>query len=373
MSFSKRKSNERGFSLVEIIIVIAIIAGMTAIIGPKALEAQAKSKSNGLKDEFSTMISAFTTLNTSGGSAIHAIKVDINDENKNKVMTDYVVPIAPSSAFGTVTKSEVFRRTSASAKPIELSYGLNQITVESAVKYTGSVRHTGALNEQAVPFTGTTTKATVNASSMSSQGATGIAPIFSLNETKMLEDFVISPNGLNWAEFQSQLGSPENVLATIFGGPTTNSAVSYYPYDPVKEQTGAELVVTKAPVELTLVDIDAVEASSSGSSLSILTDASRGACYQVTSLMSRQDFVNYVTKGAGAKLIVKKGAGSTSGGGGGGGGGGGSTALTEDVANKMYDKLEEGFIIGNPVFIPHREKDIIKSTDSDLKNGFYRP
>ena len=357
---NKRKSNERGFSLVEIIIVIAIIATMTAIIGPKALEAQAKSKSNGLKDEFSTMISAFTTLSTSGGSAIHAIKTDITDAGGNKVMTDYVVPIAPSSAFGTVTKSEVFRRTQAGAKPIELGYGLNQITVTSAVNYNGSVRHTGALNEQAKTFTGPT-GATVNASSMSSQGATGIAPIFSLNETKMLDDFLVSTNGLDWAEFQSQLGSSTNVLATVFGGPTSNIPVSYLPYEAVEAQDGTQDIVTKAPIELTLVDIDAIEASSSGSSISTLTDGSRGACYQVTGLMSRQDFVNYVTTGAGKDLIVKQADGSA------------GTALTADVANKMYDKIEEGFIIGNPVFIPHREKDIIKSTDSDLKNGYYRP
>lgn len=363
---NNRKSNERGFSLVEIIIVIAIIATMTAIIGPKALEAQAKSKSNGLKDEFSTMISAFTTLSTSGGSAIHAIKTDIKDASGNKVMTDYVVPIAPSSAFGTITKSEVFRRTQGGAKPLELGYGLNQITVSSPVKYSGSVRHTGALTEVASVFdngTGTaatnTATATVNASSMSSQGATGISPLFSLNETKMLDDFVQSANGLDWAEFQANLGTSENVLATLFGGPTTNEVVSYLPYDATVAQDGKQKIVTKAPIELTLVDIDAIEASSSGSSISTLTDGSRGSCYQVTGLMSRQDFVNYVTTGAGGTLIVK---GSTAG-----------TAITADVANKMYDKVEEGFVIGNPVFIPHREKDIIKSTDSDLKNGYYRP
>lgn len=355
-----RKTNERGFSLVEIIIVISIIAIMSAILGPKAIEAQNKSKSNGLKDEFSTMISAFTTLSTSGGSAIHAIKTDIQDASGNKVMTDYVVPIAPSSAFGTVTNSEVFRRTQAGAKPLELSYKLNQIGVTSATSYKGTVRHTGALTEVAKPFTGTT-EGVVNASSMSSQGATGIAPIFSLNETKMLDDFLVSPNGLDWGEFQSQLGGSKNVLATVFGGPTSNVTVSYLPYDPVVAQDGTQAIVTKAPVELTLVDIDAIEASSSGSSIGTLTDGSKGACYQVTGLMSRTDFVNYVTTGAGKDLVVEANDGTA------------GTALTADVANKMYDKIEEGFIIGNPVFIPHREKDIIKSTDSDLKNGFYRP
>ena len=341
-----RRNNERGFSLVEIIIVIAIIAGMTAIIGPKALEAQAKSKSNGLKDEFSTMISAFTTLNTSGSSAIHAIKVDISDANKNKVMTDYVVPVAPSAAFGTTTTSEVFRRAG-TAKPITLAYGLNTITVASESNYTGSVRHTGALNEQAKAFS-----TAVNASSLSSQGATGIAPIFSLNETKMLEDFIISPNGLDWGEFKSQLNDDVTVLSAVFGGPKTNEATSYLPYEP--SDTPFDATTVKAPIELTLVDIDAVEASSSGSSLSILTDASRGACYQVTGLMSRQDFVKYATDASNTM-------------------GTGGAALSADVANKMYDKIEQGFVIGNPVFIPHREKDIIKSTDSDLKNGYYRP
>ena len=342
-----KRNNERGFSLVEIIIVIAIIATMTAIIGPKALEAQAKSKSNGLKDEFSTMISAFTTLNTSGGSAIHSIKVDINDANKNKIMTDYVVPVAPSAAFGTTTSSEVFRRTQDGKKPVILTYGLNQITVDTETSYTGSVRHTGALNEQAKAF-----KTPVNASSMSSQGATGIAPIFSLNETKMLEDFIISPNGLDWGEFKTQLNDDVTVLASVFGGPKTNEVTAYLPYEPT--DTPLDATTVKAPIELTLVDIDAVEASSSGSSISTLTDGSRGACYQVTGLMSRQDFVAYCGN-ASNKM------------------GTGGAAIPADVANKMYDKIEEGFVIGNPVFIPHREKDIIKSTDSDLKNGFYRP
>lgn len=89
--------------------------------------------------------------------------------------------------------------------------------------------------------------------------------------------------------------------------------------------------------------------SSSGNSLKLLTDASIGACYQVTSTMSRNATYPKYKMGAG------------------------DTALPEDVANKMYDKIADGFVTGTPVFIPHRERDIIKSVDSDLKHGFYRP
>jgi prepilin-type N-terminal cleavage/methylation domain-containing protein len=341
------KENERGLSLVEVIIVIAIIAMVTAMVGPKAIEAMGKSKSNSLKDEFSTAVSAFSSMSAAGNSPVHAVKVDVADGAGNQIMTDYVLEIAPSAAFGTTTESEVFARSVDGKKPLTLTYGLNTITVDSETNYTGTVRHSGNLNKTALAF-----KTAVSAPSLSAQGTTGIAPIFSLNETKLLEDFIISENGLDWAEFKDYLASDVDVLAVVFGGPNTNKNTSYLPY----EATTTYLSETNSTpvISLTVVDTDTLAASSSGSSLSTLTNQSTGTLYQVTGIMSRADFVALATQ---ANSPLAKSGGT----------------IDASTAEKMYTKIETGFLVGNPVYVPHREKDSIKSTASDLKHGYYRP
>ena len=341
----RRKVRERGMSLIEIIVVIAIGAILVAIIGPTAITANNKAKSNTLQDEFTSVISAFSTLDAGNSSAIHALKADILDGSGNTIMKDYIIEVAPSAAFSTVTSSEVFRRNTNGTKPIVLNYGFNSVTLASNSGYTGTYKHTGDL--EAAPQTiGSGTG--VVASNLSSQGAVGISPIFSPTEETLLEDFIKSPNGLNWGEYIGQLtGTPAQILAAVFGGPETPADVEYVPY----ETSPSTSQIVKAPIQLTVVDVDAIEASSSGSVIKTLTDTSKGTLYRVSSIMSRQEFVAMVQ----ANTAVF----------------GQQTDTT--LANNLYDRISEGFLIGNPVWIPIREKDIIKSTTSDLKFGFYRP
>lgn len=350
MLFRKKKSErkERGVTLVEAIIVLVIGAVTLSIVVPKGLEFSGKSKSNALQEEYASVVTAFTTLETSNGSSVHAVKANIKDASDNMIMKDYVIPVAPSAAFATVTESEFFRRDSASKKPLTFKYGFNTIGITSETSYKGEFRHVGKLSSAPTAIGGT---ATAIATSMSSQGAAGLAPIFSVNEVKVLEDFINSPNGLDLGEFAGQLGSTTlkdsaldiALLADLFGGPLTNTNVSYLPFEP----TATTSIIVKQPIQLTVVDIESITNSSSGSTYSTLTDNSKGTLYQVTGLMSREEFVKHVTATA--------------------------TIYGTADGNLMYDKISAGLSIGTPLFIPHREKDIIKSTASDLKAGYYRP
>lgn len=339
---------ERGFSLVEIIIVVSLIGISTSVMAPKAIEAQKKSKSNSLRDEFNSI----NTLNASGKDIVHGIKLDMYDKHSVPIMRNVKVPVAPSATFGTIIRHEPFRRLANpvgggnvnESRPLVMSYDTNEIRVYSPTSNRGSVRHTGNLYEAPSEFNGGVVKATVKASNLSSQGATGLSPLFSIHETKLHKDFVLSQSGLNFGEFESQfVGSSAEVLAGIFGGPAENITMSYYPYEPTDT---TERYLVKAPIELTIVDTESIEEASVGDSVSVLTDASRGSLYQVTGMMSEADFVTYM---------------------------GGKTAVygTADVY-KMYQILDEGFDIGELVYLPHRARDIIYSTKSDLKYGYYR-
>lgn len=344
----KRRRNERGISLVEIIIVLVIGGLVLVAVVPKGIEAMGKSKSNALQEEFSSIVSAFTTLDNSGGSSLQAIKATIKDAAGNLIMKDYIIPVAPSAAFNTITTSEVFRRDNAGKKPLVLTYGFNEIGLTSEITtYKADFRHTGNLTAAPASIGGTLSK--VVAVGLSAQGATGIAPIFSLQDSKLLEDFIKSPNGLDFAEYVPQMVPSTDVklLALLFGGTDTSAVASYMPYDTVAPNY-LDLVIKRPVIQLTVVDVEAVKASSSGSAYSTIVDTTKGTLYQVTGIMSRADFTALYNA---HKADVFKDA---------------------DV-NTLYDKISNGFSIGTPVFVPHREKDIIKSTVSDLKYGYYRP
>lgn len=345
--YNKARRNERGISLIEVILVLVIGGLIVSAIVPRGIEAVGKSNSTALQEEFASVVTAFTTLDTGNGSATHAVKATITDEKGNLIMKDYIIPVAPSAAFGTITKSEVFRRN-ATKKPIELTYTFNNITLSSELKYKADYLHTGDLIAKPAKIDGPG----VVAVSLSAQGAAGIAPIFSVNDSKMLEDFIMSPTGLDFSEYRALMGNGQSttdekvnvsILATLFGGPETNTEVKYYPYEP-SESTG---IITRQPIQLTVVDVESIKSSSSGATYKTITDSSKGTLYQVTGLMSRADFV---------KLVKAKPA----------------VFGTAD-ADLLYDKISVGFTMGTPVFVPHREKDIIKSSISDLKYGYYRP
>ena len=353
--YNRKKHNERGMSLIELIIVFAIVGVFMIAVVPRGVEATQKSKSSALQEEFAGVVSAFSTLDNGTGSSVHAVKATITDTDGNLIIKDYIIPVAPSAAFGTVTNSEVFRHDGGK-KPLVLKYGFNSITLTSEkTNYAGSYQHTGDLTATPVKFTSTTSTGNVVAVSLSAQGATGLSPIFSVQDSKLIEDFIMSPNGLDFAEIRSQMGDitdteiNKKILAALFGGSIENKDTNYIPYDESKTPVTTIYTtdIVKQPIQLTVADVESIKESSSGTTYKTLTDTSKGTLYEVTGLMSRADFITYMKK----------------------------SALTTDetLLNTMYDKLAEGFPIGTPVFIPHREKDIIKSTTSDLKYGFYRP
>lgn len=342
----KQLRNEKGVTIVETIIVLAIMALIVALIVPTAVEGLAKAKADGFRNEFPSMISSVVSIKSSGGSATHALKLDVTDGSGNTILKDYIIQTAPSAAFDTITNSVPLKDASA----LTFTYGLNSITVSGS--YTGTARHTGNLNTTPVAF-GTP----ITALGLSTQGATGIAPIFNVNEEKLLSDFIESPNGLDWAEYMSTLQAAgltsRQILAALFGGSEdgSNLAATYNPYLP-----NSPTNIGRSPIELTLLDSEAVRNSSSGSTIRTLTDASKGATYVVTGLVSRQEFVAYVANDDsidGATVAVFN--------------------ITSDIANKLYDRLERGFTVDTPVYIPYRERDIVKSVESDLKYGYYRP
>lgn len=343
----KQIRKERGFTLVEVIIVMSVIASMTSVVAPKAIEARKKSESNMLRDELNSALSAIHI----DKPITYSVVVNMTTNEGVNIFKDAVIPIAPSAAFGTIIRHEPFRRLVApvgggsvnESRPLVLSYEDNKIRAYSPTDNHGYIHYSGRPTESS-KFKGGVDKAYVDVPGLTMEGGAGLSPLFSLREEKLHEDFVLSPSGLDLGEFKDQFtGSYAEVLAGIFGGPAEEGTMSYYPFEPT-DTTKRYLV--KAPIELTKVDTQMLEESSVGTSLNILTNSSVGALYQVTSMMSRFDFTNYV-------------AGKTS-------------IFGTANADNMYEKLDEGFDVGELVYIPHRAKDIIYSTKSDLKYGYYR-
>lgn len=343
----KQIRKERGFTLVEVIIVMSVIASMTSVVAPKAIEARKKSESNMLRDEFNSALSAIHI----DKPITYSVVVSMTTNEGVNIFKDAVIPIAPSAAFGRTLRHEPFRRllvpvgtgTVNESRPLVLKYEDNKVRVYSPIDIYGSI-HTLDNPTESVEFRGGVDKAYIDAPGLTMEGGAGLSPLFSLREEKLHEDFVLSPSGLDLGEFQEQFtGSYADVLAGIFGGPTEEITMSYYPFEPTNT---VERYLVKSPIELTKVNTQLLEESSVGASLDRLTDSSLGTLYQVTSMMSRFDFTNYV---AGKTSIF-------------------GTANADD----MYEKLDEGFDVGELVYIPHRAKDIIYSTKSDLKYGYYR-
>lgn len=144
------------------------------------------------------------------------------------------------------------------------------------------------------------------------------------------------------------------VVSVIFGGLGNgdNYANRYTHWHGINDSKCKSLsdkkLTFKSPIELTLVDTNLIDRKK-------LHKTNNGTIYQVTDVMPRKDSVQFVSKEGSRPDISKDGNG-----------------LSEDIANKIYDRIEKGFQIGEPVWIPNNASSIIKSTSSDLKYGYYR-
>lgn len=332
------KLKERGFTLIEIIIVMSIIGMGTATVAPKAIEAQKKSESRMLKSEMDGVVSSFVSLETLQDSPVYTMKFDVDDARGNPLYRDYLIPIAPSATFQTVIYSGTIGKDYGT-HDIWLDYGTNTVTARSDTGCTGKASYVGDKSSAPKAFYNK-----INVPGISYKGSRGISPIFNMGESKLLDDFIDSPNGLDWAQYRDHLSSKEEILSTVFGGATNTSEIVYHTHSGVVNSGR----MVSAPVLLSLVDTSQLPPSK------ILSKYDKGALYQVTGGMSRAEFVEYVGPTGYKKSIGKDGNG-----------------VSSDIANKMYDTLEDNFVTGSPVFVPRDSKSIIYSTESDLKYGYY--
>lgn len=326
----KTRSNlhsERGIGITEIIVIVIFLGIMTAILAPRVVELLARNKSNTIADEFGSLASVETTLVAQGGSVTHGLRVDMQDSSGNNLLRNYIIPVAPSSAFATVTNSVVSGTTG-----LEFNYGLSTVTVNSTGN-TGTAVGANRFEDAKTDFGSATP-----IQGLSTQNASGIGPLFGPANTTIQQDFILAPHGLNFLNYKSLINTnSEAFLKAMFGDVT-----SYNPASGVY------------PLELTICDVEAIKNSTSGKSFKYLTNNALGGLYQVTSVYSRDQFVAYAKSTAGADLFN-------------------GTVPDDATLGNMYADTLGNIMVGSYVFIPFRDKDMVKSSTDDLKYGYYRP
>ena len=341
----KTKSNERGWGIVETIVVLVIVGTLYITLGPRVREAMATNASNALAEEFSSALEVETTLSAKGGSLTHGVLIDVTDSTGASVLKDYGLQVAPSSAYVAVTQSVPFNPASGALADYTLDYGVNTITCNSSESTMSKVCRGINVVEGSSSAFGTPILVT----GLSAQGGVGIAPLFSNANKGVQEDFIKSPRGLNLATFTDNINmkDPSNFLKGMFGNNTT--------YNPYVAATGTDLGtnVNIFPIELVICDTGAIKESNSGSTFKTLTNTTKGMLYQVGSVYSKEQFIAYA-KGAGKDMFA-----------------GATTAPTDAQIADMYDSFTEVIRPGALVFIPHRDKDLVKASSADLQYGFY--
>ncbi len=339
------KANQKGFTLIEIVIGITVVGVMAAITVPAGMNAFRKAEANNLKQEFDMLSSSVISLK--GMNQSHIPTIMFNGGNIKELQ----IPIPQSYAFDTMKSTEGIKPSGTSgAKNIKVTFGIDTATVAPSTEFaTGATIKYLAMKDTAY----TTTLTDLPMPQLSANGVDGIAPIFNISDTTLLEDFVNSSKGLNLKEFRTQMSanpSNELILAVIFGGKQDGSGtgnMDQFSIDPKNHSI----------IELTKADNNAIMSLEANSSVKISTDLSKGQLYFVTDFPSQKKFIDYMSTtnsnlGGVPKTLL---------------------GISDADLPKMYEILAEGFKIDTPVYVPHRFTDATKSVESDLKNGFYRP
>lgn len=319
--------SERGIGITEIIVIVIFVGIMTAVLAPRVVEFLARNKSNTVADEFGSLASVETTLVAQGGSVTHGLRVDMQDTHDNNLLRNYVIPVAPSSAFETVTSSVV-----AGTAGLEFNYGLSTVTVNSTGN-NGTAVGANRFEDAKIAFGSPTPM-----QGLSTQNAPGIGPLFGPANTTIQQDFILAPHGLNFLNYKSLINTDSKAfLQAMFGDVT-----SYNPTSGVY------------PLEFTICDVEAIKNSTSGKSFKYLTNNAVGGLYQVTRVCSKEWFIAYAKSTAGAGLFN-------------------GTTPDDTTLGNMYADTLGNIMIGSYVFIPFKDKDMVKSSTDDLKYGYYRP
>ena len=129
------KNRKRGFSLVELLIVLAVIAALIATITPVALNAISKSKATQVAQNLKTLASALENAAYVNG---------INDNNKIKDADDQAIEIGDLGR-------------DIDKKNYQMTYTLNNTGLVSAtITYSGKDVDAGLINEMLPLATGST-------------------------------------------------------------------------------------------------------------------------------------------------------------------------------------------------------------------------
>ncbi len=344
----KLLKNQKGFTLIEIVIGITVVGVMAAITVPAGMNAFRKAEANNLKQEFDMLSSSVISLK--GMDQSHLPTLVFNGGNIKELQ----IPVPQSLAFDTVVKTQGIKQSG--SKSIEVAYDIDNATITASTEFHNgcSAKYLALKDTTFQDLTSGT--GTVAMPQLSANGINGIAPIFNISDSTLLEDFVNSSKGLNLKEFRTNFKADvtnEEILSVIFGGSidgTGSGEIDQFSIDPINHSV----------IELTKADNNAIMALEANSSVKISTDLSKGQLYFVSDFPSKQKFIDYM-----------KGSKD-----------GGSTQVwealfdaepTDAVLGQMYEILAEGFKMDTPVYVPHRFTDATKSVESDLKNGYYRP
>ena len=127
----KRKTNNKGFSLVELIIVIAIMAILVGIVGTQVLpylERSKESKDLQIVNSYST--AAMTSYTSNAGkltATTGEIKVDVYGTNTGDAAT--LAPMIKELTYTSLPKGKMTSKTGKNVSKITIVYDLDAKTI----------------------------------------------------------------------------------------------------------------------------------------------------------------------------------------------------------------------------------------------------
>ncbi len=355
------KKFQRGFTLIEIIIGIAVIGVMGAITVPSGMTAYHKAQSNNLSKEFDIVQNSVLELRSMKKSHIPTVKlISPKGEVTSSVLhscaftetcypgQNYLESLSPknrppiaihSNIHGLSVWVSPYYRDNAQIKNVN-----SDESPQDFYSNTQDVLNIGWMSLRTPELAENVSSTTIN--------TWGNKPIFDILDAKTLEDFIDSPKGLNLKDFRVKFKddlTDVDLLSIIFGGTNYHTLEQVF-FDGTEKQM-------KGAITLTQADTYAIRTLMGAQSVKVLTDTSNGKLFFVTEMMSWNNFLKYMYTERYSKIPAYQLFDSPN----------------SRVIKELYDILYDGFSVDTPVYIPYRKGTHVKYSGSDLKYDYYRP
>ncbi len=131
----KRKSNQKGFTLVELLVVVVIIGILASVAVPNFVGAQDKAKNSGVQANVHTVQMAVEQYGVDNGGAYVALSASVIKADGNYIAGDTY----PKTAWNTKQAAEIALTTATANDADNKSYGGGSAVVPTTQAHYGAI------------------------------------------------------------------------------------------------------------------------------------------------------------------------------------------------------------------------------------------